>query len=319
MEHGAFQGSGFFDIKYDYTNRAKKVLDKYGNEVIKELTVSRIPLDAPIQRALEFVNKHATEHYDTFFHLGLIATLESGKKILIEKNQTIDLEESFTFPNTQEKMNVPLKGRVLQLQEFLDNTQSYMDKKKYFEYNAWTNNCQVFVNSLLTANNLNNSTLTHFILQDLKQVIETTPYLAQKFANFLTNTAGWVRKVTGYGNEPIFYDDMEKSAFTNTYFRNVKYTTPDKNMQVVYMTIKPREEISKEIHNNIDQFFKIEYGKGKLLYGDNLQNRRLLRPGEGFLIPKGTKHIIKNSSYDTELKLYTIYSPANHPVDLKQK
>jgi mannose-6-phosphate isomerase-like protein (cupin superfamily) len=319
MERCAFRGSGFFDVKYDYTNRAKKVLEKYGKEKITALTVSRIPLDAPIQRALEFVNKRATDSYDTFFHLGLIATLESGKKILIEKNQTIDLEESFTFPDTQLKRNVPLKGRVLQLGEFLDNTQSYMGKEKYFEYNAWNNNCQVYVNSLLTANNLNNPALKLFILQDLKQVIETTPYLAQKFANLITHTAGWVRKITGYGNEPIFYDDMEKSAFTNTHFRNVKYTTPDKHMQVVYMSIKPREDIPKEIHNDIDQFFRIENGKGKLLYGDELQHKRFLKPGEGFLIPKGTQHQIKNSSYDTDLKLYTIYSPANHPQGLIQK
>lgn len=312
MERGAFQGSGFFDVKYDYTNRAKKVLDKYGKEKIIELVVSRIPLDAPIQRALEFVNKQASQYYDTLFHLGLIAKLESGKKLLIEKNQTIDIEETFTFPDTEERRNVPLKGRVLLLHEFLDNTQSYMGKHKYFEYNAWNNNCQVFVSSLLTANNLNSLFLRHFILQDLKQIIETTPYLAKKFANFITGTAGWYRKITGYG-EPIFYDDMEKSAFTNTYFRNVKYTAPDKHMQVVYMSIKPREEIPKETHKNIDQFFKIEYGKGKLLYGDDLQYKRFLKEGEGFLIPKGTQHVIKNSSYDKDLKLFTIYSPANHP------
>lgn len=319
MEHGAFQGSGFFDIKYDYTNTAKKVLEKYGRENIKELTVSRIPLGAQIQKALEYFNKHATDDYDKMFHLGLIATLESGKQLLIEKNQTIDIEETFTFPDAQEKMNVPLKGRTLTLMNFLDNTQSFMGKSKYFEYNAWNNNCQVFVNSLLTANNLHTPALKQFILQDLKEIIETTPYLARKFANFITDSAGWYRKITGYGQEPIFYDDMEKGAFTNQYFRNVKYTTPDKHMQVVYMSIKPREEIPNETHNDIDQFFRIESGKGKLLFGDNLQYKRFLKPGEGFLIPKGTQHNIKNCSYDEDLKLYTIYSPANHPQGLKQK
>lgn len=313
------EGKGFFDIKLDYSNASKAILEKYGNQIIKKMRVSREPLSSKIQVALRLVNNKAGNIYDTLFHLSLIVTLDK-RDIMIEKNEVIDLKDDFKMKSTMELMDVPLHNKQITLEELLQKTLNGMGLEKYHEYNAWTNNCQIYIDNILKFNQLLTPRLHTFIYQDLDEIIKTTPWLARKFADFVTHTAAWFNKIRG-GKEPIFYDDIEHSTMENDYFRKVMYTTDDKHMQVVYMSIKPREDIGLEIHDNVDQFFRIESGKGKLTYGknDKVENKRFLKNGEAFLIPAGIWHNVKNSSYTEPLKLYTIYSPANHPPDRKQK
>lgn len=316
---------GFFDIKYDYSNISKRTLEKYGGQIIKKLKVVRKPLDSRIQYALKFASNGASSQaYDNLFHLSLIATMNTHD-IIIEKNEIIHISDDFHLSGNMEFMDVSLNNKQISLNELMDKTKQGMGTDKFFKYNPWTNNCQYFLDAILKYNNLLTSELHSFLFQDLTQIINNTPYLARKFAEFLTHTRAWISKITGKGNQPIFYDDIEKSTLENDYFRNVMYTTKDKHMQVVYMSIKPREDIGLEIHHNVDQFFRIENGKGKLLYGNTKEeaeketNKRFLKNGEAFLIPAGTWHNVKNSSYTEPLKLYTIYSPANHEIGVKQK
>lgn len=323
MQNDNIDGAGFFDVKYDYTNVVKETLNKYGMDQIKKIRVSREPLSSKIQQALELVNKQSKEKYDELFHLSLIVTVQY-RDLLIEKNETIEIEDNFKMKSTRTLIDVPMNGKQITLNKLMENTLNGMGPEKYFEYNAWLNNCQSFVSSILKYNGLLTPELQKFIMQDLTQIVETTPWLARKFADFVTHTAGWFKKITGKGiniDEPIFFDDVEQSSYKNNYFRNVVYTPPDKNMQFVYMSLNPREEIGLEQHKKTDQFFKIESGKAKLIYGLNPEpeNKRFLKEGEVFIIPAGIYHNIKNSSYDKPLKLYTLYSNAMHKQGEKQK
>lgn len=111
----------------------------------------------------------------------------------------------------------------------------------------------------------------------------------------------------------IFYTNIEKDTINNTNYRKVISTQA--NIQLVLMSLKPNEEIGNEIHENIDQFFRIEKGKGKAIIktGDKYEEFELT-DGNIIIIPKGTYHNIINTGSD-DLKLYTIYSPPNHPSD----
>lgn len=109
---------------------------------------------------------------------------------------------------------------------------------------------------------------------------------------------------------PIFLDDIEVLTKNNKYFRNVIYTSS--NLQLVLMTLIPGEEIGQEIHSNVDQFFRIENGKGELVIADNVYE---INPGDAIIVPKGTYHNVRNTGSVT-LKLYTIYSPPNHKQGL---
>jgi mannose-6-phosphate isomerase-like protein (cupin superfamily) len=56
--------------------------------------------------------------------------------------------------------------------------------------------------------------------------------------------------------------NIEGKTLNNTYFRQVLYTA--KNMQLVVMALQPNEDIGVEVHPNVDQFFRVEEGEGKV-------------------------------------------------------
>jgi len=105
-----------------------------------------------------------------------------------------------------------------------------------------------------------------------------------------------------------FITNIEQDTNNNEFFRKVIFTA--KNSQLVLMTLKPQEEIGEEVHETVDQFFRFEKGTGKaVLNGEEFQ----VRDGFAVVVPSGTKHNIINTSSTEPLKLYTIYSPPNHP------
>ncbi len=101
--------------------------------------------------------------------------------------------------------------------------------------------------------------------------------------------------------------NIEEKTLQNENFREVLYTAP--HSQLVVMTLLPNEEIGEEIHDDGDQFFRVEQGEGKaVLNGEEY----LLSDGVVIIIPAGVTHNIINTSADNSLRLYTIYSPAHH-------
>jgi mannose-6-phosphate isomerase-like protein (cupin superfamily) len=102
--------------------------------------------------------------------------------------------------------------------------------------------------------------------------------------------------------------DIEDKTLRNNYFREVLFTAP--RIQLVVMSLAPGEEIGLETHTNVDQFIRVERGKGKAILDGEEHD---LEDGSAVVIPGGTRHNIINSSRQEPLKLYTIYSPPEHP------
>ena len=78
------------------------------------------------------------------------------------------------------------------------------------------------------------------------------------------------------------------------------------------MSLKPREEIGNEVHPHVDQFFRIEEGEAKFIL--NNKEEHIAKNGWAVVVPAGTYHNVINNSKTKKLKLYTIYSPPNHPA-----
>ncbi len=106
-----------------------------------------------------------------------------------------------------------------------------------------------------------------------------------------------------------FVGDIEKLTEKNKYFRQVLYT--GKYAQLVVMTLQPGEEIGDEVHHTVDQFFRIEEGEAKFVF--NEKEEHVVKSGDAVIVPAGTFHNVINTSSKEPLKLYTIYSPPNHP------
>lgn len=104
-----------------------------------------------------------------------------------------------------------------------------------------------------------------------------------------------------------YVDNIEKLTLANENFRQVLFT--GSHCQLVLMTLKPTEEIGSEVHQNVDQFFRVEAGEGKIVMEGE---EKAVGDGDAFVVPAGTEHNVVNTSSDKPLKLYTIYSPPQH-------
>ena len=102
--------------------------------------------------------------------------------------------------------------------------------------------------------------------------------------------------------------NIEEKTLGNTNFREVLYTGA--HMQLVVMSLRPLEDIGMEVHPNVDQFFRIEEGQAKVIMNGE---ETILTDDMVAIVPAGTQHNVINMSDTQELKLYTIYAPANHP------
>ncbi|MBU4479919.1 cupin domain-containing protein [Patescibacteria group bacterium] len=104
-----------------------------------------------------------------------------------------------------------------------------------------------------------------------------------------------------------FIQNIENLTKENTNFRKVLYT--GKHSQLVLMSLKPMEDIGMEVHEDTDQFFRVDAGKGKVVLDDV---ETMIEDGFAIIIPAGTQHNVINTSETEDMKLYTIYSPAHH-------
>ncbi len=103
-----------------------------------------------------------------------------------------------------------------------------------------------------------------------------------------------------------YVDNIEQATVANTDFRRVLYT--GKNLQLVLMTLPPGCDIGEEVHEDRDQFFRIEEGEGVVRI-DGVDNR--VADDFAVIVPAGARHNVINTG-EAPLKLYTIYGPPEH-------
>ena len=104
-----------------------------------------------------------------------------------------------------------------------------------------------------------------------------------------------------------YVGNIEEVTEQNSNFRKVVFT--GHHLQLVAMSLKPGEDIGEEVQPKVDQFFRIEKGEGKVIMDGQEQ---MFTEGFAIVVPSGTYHNIVNTSSTEDLKLYTIYTPANH-------
>jgi hypothetical protein len=180
---------------------SRETLAKYGNIRITHLNIMRKPIPHVIGRMINLITKgQADQHYDKLFHLALIATVDN-KNILIEKNETININPSFKITNDTEIQKVGLK-RGSTINELLDKAEKSMGKDRFYLYDGLNNNCQDFIIGVLEASGLLTEQARKFVKQDMETLVKNIPSFAQKIGKFVTNAAGVFNKFIG-GNQNI--------------------------------------------------------------------------------------------------------------------
>ena len=115
------------------------------------------------------------------------------------------------------------------------------------------------------------------------------------------------------GNMPAVIN-IHKEVCRNNNFRKAIWT--DEHLQVTVMCIPAGGEVGLEIHDNIDQFFRIEYGIASVYMGKTKHEVKFYgtaNPDYAVIVPAGTWHNILNEQ-DVPLKVYSIYAPPRHPI-----
>lgn len=172
-----------------YKPAAREVIAKYGDMKIASITTCRKVLAQPFKQALNFVTKITNREipHDKLFHLMIVFKMEDGREIRAEKNEDLNIVYHTQAPNT-ECVPVGLNGPIT-LNELLSNTEKYMGAD-FSPYNAISNNCQRFVWSIITANNLKGD--KQFVVQDVSNLI---PKWAEKLAVGITTFKNQINQV----------------------------------------------------------------------------------------------------------------------------
>lgn len=203
--------------------KVREFLNKVGNEKINSLQAVRKPIQTTVKNILNYVSlgtlKTETSKlgYDQLFHLRLVI----NDKYFIEKNEVIQAG-IHQNSNDWESIDIPLNGKSFTIREALDNTSKYMGDN-YGKYNAKTNNCQVFVLSILQANGYGNDESKNFIKQDTETLFNKMPSFIEKVSNVATNTASRInRLIDGEGVKPVQIDEEEDDEEINDPMINLK-------------------------------------------------------------------------------------------------
>ncbi|MGI5865076.1 MAG: cupin domain-containing protein [Myxococcales bacterium] len=118
--------------------------------------------------------------------------------------------------------------------------------------------------------------------------------------------------MTDFGPNP-YVVDIEKTTLENENYRTTIWT--GKYMQMTVMSIKPGQDIGLEVHNDHDQFLRVEQGKARVQMGpskDDLSFDKEVSDDWVILVPAGQWHNVTNIG-DKDLKVYSLYAPAEHP------
>jgi len=110
----------------------------------------------------------------------------------------------------------------------------------------------------------------------------------------------------------IYRKNIIKVTKSNQSYRKVVHTS--KQQQTVVMSLINNEDIPSEIHPKTTQFIQVVSGRGVAIIG---RNKYRLTSGSTLIIPPGKQHTIEVTS-KTPLKLFTVYSPPEHPKNLIQ-
>ena len=114
------------------------------------------------------------------------------------------------------------------------------------------------------------------------------------------------------GPEP-FVTDIESATIDNDAFRTTLWTGT--NLQLTVMAIQPGDDIGLEVHEDGDQFLRVEAGRGRVQMGptkDDLSFDREVSDDDVILVPAGSWHNVTNIG-DEPLKVYALYGPPEHP------
>lgn len=176
-----------------YPPKVQDFLNRYGSMTISNITLRRAPIKGVINTLLNWIsfgkwNEVRKRYgYDTFYHLSMVFNVANTTAVL-EKNQVINLSTGYSQQPDTEIMSIQSPTN-LTVNELMENTRKAMGDKNFFTYDAFTNNCQVFLMNVLKANGLLTDASKSFIVQPIENLVKELPGYMKPVARALTDIA----------------------------------------------------------------------------------------------------------------------------------
>jgi hypothetical protein len=246
-------------IRQDYPPDARETLARYGAGEVYDLKIIREPIQSYINKALEVITlgrwKQAKDslNYDDLFHLSMIASLAmpDGNKaqIKIEKNEVINITDRFALKaqgvssgvsqhgsgQDARVINVPVPCCIT-LQQMMDKAANAVGPS-FFKYDAFNNNCQMFIANILRANNLSTPDIEAFVVQDAQSLLQQLPKYTKPFANTITNIAGLANRII-YGEGEL--EDIEEESESEDEMGEESYSETDNSKMMRTQLLKAK-------------------------------------------------------------------------------
>lgn len=190
-------------VRVNYPPKVRAVMAKYGSGVVEELLIRRAPIQSFVDKALnlitfgKFAEVKQKYAYDKLFHLSMIVALRmpdgAQKRLVVEKNEVINIGEKFKTGGEEEYFRVSVPTAITF--DTLISKGKELRGDAFFKYDAFNNNCQDFLISILQANGLLTPDSQAFIKQDVGSLLKELPSYISPFANLTTNIAGLADRV----------------------------------------------------------------------------------------------------------------------------
>jgi hypothetical protein len=184
-------------VKKYYSKITKQTMSSHGWELIKSMTVARHPLSHNLTQVFKIFSH---TRYKDLNHVVLNITTERGTKITIEKNAVISIFINQPPMDNQTEFII-LNPPEISIASLMKRTNLLMGKK-YFEYEARDNNCQVFLVAVFKANGIIQDGLNEFVKQDIDELFDANRPL-EVFCDAVADITGVIDEIAQEMDLPV--------------------------------------------------------------------------------------------------------------------
>jgi len=196
----------------NYPNSAKKTMETIGNLDVESVEIVRTPLNSALTKFINLISLNKLDEatkeagYDKLFHLQLVLNVKDPKghlkKVVIQKTERVQVDSHlYGVGKDTEYLNVPIHGKKFTANQMLEKTRKTMGDNLFFGYEAFDNNCQIFVMNLLKSQSLYGLKERKFLYQDPKEIVKKIPSLSRKILKFTTDAGNVFSKLLGFGGK----------------------------------------------------------------------------------------------------------------------
>lgn len=188
------KGDGLFELDYNLPPDAQRVMEVYGNGKIVAIELRR----APLPGALSAIGNLATMgrmgqqtkqlNVDKFYHLSSVVTLDTGMRLLVEKNQLVNIAV-FDGKRDDGMESIQIRGNGVSLKDAFARMQQDIGSDALYKYDVQRANCQDFLVVFVKIAGVYDASTIQWIKQPIEQIVAGLPGVLPKVMKGATNLA----------------------------------------------------------------------------------------------------------------------------------